>query len=36
LCMTIAALQTGQRISFDDSRQEVVIGGQARTEFPLL
>ncbi len=31
LCMTIAALQTGQRITFDDKRQEVVIGGQART-----
>ena len=26
LCMTIAALQTGQRVTFDDSRQEVVIG----------
>lgn len=27
LCMTIAALQTGQRVTFDDSRQEVVLGG---------
>jgi predicted dehydrogenase len=29
LCMTIAALQTGQRVTFDDSRQEVVLGGAA-------
>jgi predicted dehydrogenase len=27
LCMTIAALHTGQRITFDDAKQEVVIGG---------
>jgi predicted dehydrogenase len=27
LCMTIAALQTGQRVTFDDNRQEVVLGG---------
>lgn len=26
LCMTIAALQTGKRITFDDAKQEVVIG----------
>ena len=26
LCMTIAALHTGQRITFDDARQDVVIG----------
>jgi hypothetical protein len=26
LCMTIAALHTGQRVTFDDRRQEVVIG----------
>jgi hypothetical protein len=26
LCMTIAAMQTGQRVSFDDTKQEVVIG----------
>ena len=26
LCMTIAALHTGQRITFDDEKQEVVIG----------
>jgi hypothetical protein len=26
LCMTIAALQTGQRVGFDDTRQEVVVG----------
>ena len=31
LCMTIAALQTGQRITFDDSKQEVIVGGTART-----
>jgi hypothetical protein len=29
--MTIAALQTGQRVSFDDERQEVVVGGVAGT-----
>jgi predicted dehydrogenase len=27
LCMTIAAIQTGKRITFDDAKQEVVIGG---------
>jgi predicted dehydrogenase len=27
LCMTIAALHTGQRVTFDDTRQDVVIGG---------
>jgi predicted dehydrogenase len=26
LCMTIAALQSGKRVSFDDAKQEVVIG----------
>jgi predicted dehydrogenase len=26
LCMTIAAVQTGQRVTFDDARQEVVAG----------
>jgi predicted dehydrogenase len=26
LCMTIAAIQTGRRITFDDAKQEVVIG----------
>lgn len=26
LCMTIAALQTGKRITFDDTKQDVVIG----------
>ena len=29
LCMTIAAIQTGQRVSFDDARQEVVVGAAA-------
>jgi predicted dehydrogenase len=31
LCMTIAALQTGQRITFDDTKQEVVVGGTVRS-----
>ena len=31
LCMTIAALHTGQRVGFDDKRQEVVVGGNGRT-----
>ena len=26
LCMTIGALQSGQRVTFDDQRQEVVLG----------
>ncbi|HWP99458.1 MAG TPA: Gfo/Idh/MocA family oxidoreductase [Vicinamibacterales bacterium] len=26
LCMTIAALQTGQRVTFDDAKQEIVLG----------
>jgi hypothetical protein len=29
LCMTIAAIQTGQRITFDDATQQVVVGGHA-------
>jgi hypothetical protein len=29
LCMTIAALHTGQRVTFDDNRQDVVLGGPA-------
>jgi len=29
LCMTIAAVQTGQRITFDDAKQEVVAGAGA-------
>jgi predicted dehydrogenase len=29
LCMTIAAIQTGQRITFDDAKQQVVVGGQS-------
>ena len=28
LCMTIAAIQTGQRITFDDKTQQVVVGGR--------
>lgn len=31
LCMTIAAMHTGQRITFDDARQDVVIGGARKT-----
>jgi hypothetical protein len=27
LCMTIAAMHTGQRVTFDDAKQDVVIGG---------
>jgi hypothetical protein len=26
LCMTIAALQTGKRVTFDDAKQDVVVG----------
>jgi predicted dehydrogenase len=29
LCMTIAAIQTGQRITFDDSKQQVLVGGHS-------
>ena len=32
LCMTIAALQTGQRITFDDAKQDVVVGGVGSTD----
>jgi predicted dehydrogenase len=28
LCMTIAAVQTGQRVSFDDAKQEVIVGAK--------
>jgi len=31
LCMTIAALHTGQRVTFDDARQEVVVGSTVGT-----
>lgn len=31
LCMTIAALQTGQRITFDDDKQDVVVGREHTT-----
>jgi len=32
LCMTIAAIQTGQRVTFDEAKQEVVVGcGDARS-----
>lgn len=31
LCMTIAAIQTGQRATFDDEKQEVLVGGQIWT-----
>ena len=29
LCMTVAAIQTGQRVTFDDAKQDVVTGGVA-------
>ncbi|MCC6163249.1 MAG: Gfo/Idh/MocA family oxidoreductase [Acidobacteria bacterium] len=28
LCMTIAAIQTGQRVTFNDATQDVVVGGE--------
>src|SRR5712692_4020701 len=28
LCMTIAAIQSGQRVGFDDARQDVIVGTQ--------
>ena len=28
LCMNVAAIQTGQRITFDDAKQQVVVGGR--------
>jgi len=28
LCMTIAAIQSGQRVGFDDAKQEVIVGAQ--------
>jgi predicted dehydrogenase len=34
LCMTIAAIQTGQRVSFDDTKQEVVTGAPAGHTHP--
>jgi len=30
LCMTIAALHTGQRVGFDDAKQEVVVGSNGK------
>lgn len=35
LCMTIAAMQTGQRVTFDDARQEVVVGAGGTTSASL-
>jgi hypothetical protein len=29
LCMTIAAMQTGQRVTFDDTTQDVVVGSKS-------
>jgi predicted dehydrogenase len=29
LCMNVAAIQTGQRITFDDTKQQVVVGGRS-------
>jgi hypothetical protein len=34
LCMTIAAMHTGQRVTFDDARQEVVPGPTASSTAP--
>jgi predicted dehydrogenase len=34
LCMTIAAMHTGQRVTFDDARQEVVPGSTASSTAP--
>jgi predicted dehydrogenase len=34
LCMTIAAMQTGQRVTFDDTKQDVVIGSSAGHQRP--
>jgi len=31
LCMTIAAMQTGQRATFDDEKQEVIVDGKVWT-----
>jgi len=28
LCMNIAAIQTGSRVTFDDEKQEVMVGGK--------
>ena len=28
LCMTIAAMQSGQRVTFDDEKQQVLAGGE--------
>lgn len=28
LCMTVAAMETGQRVTFDDKTQQLVIGGK--------
>ena len=34
LCMTIAAMQTGQRVTFDDTKQDVVVGSSAGHQRP--
>jgi len=28
LCMNVAAIQTGQKVTFDDKAQQVMVGGQ--------
>jgi hypothetical protein len=35
LCMTIAAIQTGQRVTFDDARQEIIVGAGGATSASL-
>ncbi len=29
LCMNVAAIQTGQKVTFDDKTQQVMVGGKA-------
>ena len=29
LCMNVAAIQTGQKVTFDDATQQVMVGGKA-------
>jgi hypothetical protein len=28
LCMNVAAIQTGQKVTFDDATQQVMVGGK--------
>ena len=29
LCMNVAAIQTGQKVTFDDKTQQIMVGGKA-------